>query len=68
MRVNVEEMIFLAAIEAVTKEAAVQDILSRFSYMESPELKEISDRVLRKLEAMSDEEYAAIDLEDYREE
>lgn len=67
MRLNVEEMNFLAAMETVTKEAAIQDILSQLPYLGSKELEEIAERVLLKLDAMSEEQFAALDFEVYRE-
>ena len=68
MRLNVEELNFLAALDAATKEAAVQEILSRLPYIKSPELEEIAEHVILKLDAMNDDEFAALDLAIYREE
>ena len=67
MRLNVEEMSFLAALETATKEAAIQDILSQLPYLKSKELEEIAERVLLKLGDMSEEQFAALDFEVYRE-
>ena len=67
MRLNVEEMNFLAALDTATKDAAVQDILSSLPYLESKELEEIAERVLLKLDTMSEDEFTALDLDIYRE-
>ncbi|MDO4649862.1 MAG: transposon-transfer assisting family protein [Eubacteriales bacterium] len=67
MRLNVEEMNFLAALDTATKDAVVQDILSSLPYFESKELEEIAERVLLKLDAMSEAEFTALDIEIYKE-
>lgn len=67
MRLNVEEMNFLAALDTATKDAAVQEILSSLPYLESKELEEIAERVLLKLDTMSEDEFTALDLDIYRE-
>lgn len=65
MRLNVEEMNLLYMFDNSSRMAAVQDILDRFSFLENEELKEICQQTVRKLEAMTDEEFAAIDFTIY---
>ena len=68
MRLNVEEMNLLYIFDNSSRKAAVQDILDRFLFLENEELKEICQQTVKKLEHMTDEEFAAIDFEDYVEE
>ena len=65
MRLNVEEMNLLYMFDNSSRMAAVQDILDRFPFLENEELKEICQQTVRKLEAMTDEEFAAIDFTIY---
>ena len=65
MRLSVEEMNLLYMFDNSSRMAAVQDILDRFSFLENEELKEICQQTVRKLEAMTDEEFAAIDFTIY---
>ena len=39
-----------------------KDILDRFPFLENEELKEICQQTVKKLENMTDEEFAALDL------
>lgn len=68
MRLNVEEMNLLYMFDNSSRMAAVQDILDRFPFLENEELKEICQQTVRKLEAMTDEEFAAMDFTIYDEE
>lgn len=68
MRLNVEEMNLLYMFNTSSRKAAVQDILDRFPFLENEELKEICQQTVRKLEAMTDEEFEAIDFTIYDEE
>lgn len=68
MRLNVEEMNLLYMFNTSSRKAAVQDILDRFPFLENEELKEICQQTVRKLEAMTDEEFEAIDFTVYDEE
>lgn len=68
MRLNVEEMNLLYMFDTSSRKAAVQDILDRFPFLENEELKEICQQTVKKLEKMSDEEFAAIDFTIYDEE
>ena len=68
MRLNVEEMNLLYMFNTSNRKAAVQDILDRFPFLENEELKEICQQTVRKLEAMTDEEFEAIDFTIYDEE
>ena len=68
MRLNVEEMNLLYMFNTSSRKAAVQDILDRFPFLENEELKEICQQTVRKLEALTDEEFEAIDFTIYDEE
>ena len=68
MRLNIEEMNLLYMFDTSSRKAAVQDILDRFLFLENEELKEICQQTVDKLEAMTDEEFAAIDFTIYDEE
>ena len=68
MRLNIEEMNLLYMFDTSSRKAAVQDILDRFPFLENEELKEICKQTVDKLEAMKDEEFAAIDFTIYDEE
>lgn len=68
MRLNIEEMNLLYMFDTSSRKAAVQDILNRFPFLKNDELKEICQQTVDKLEAMTDEEFAAIDFTIYDEE
>lgn len=68
MRLNVEEMNLLYMFDTSSRNAAVQDILDRFPFLENEELKEICQQTVKKLEHMTDEEFKAIDFTVYDEE
>ena len=68
MRLNVEEMNLLYMFDNSSRKAAVQDILDRFPFLENEELKEICQQTVKKLEQMTDEEFASIDFTFYEEE
>ena len=65
MRLNVEQMNLLYMFDNSSRMAAVQDILDRFPFLENEELKDICQQTVRKLEAMTDEEFAAMDFTIY---
>lgn len=67
MRLNVEEMNLLYMFDTTNRKAAVQDILDRFPFLENEELKEICQQTVKKLEAMTDEEFTEIDFSVYEE-
>ena len=50
-----------------TREAAIQDLLSRLSSAKDEELKEICAQTAEKLKSMTDEEFAALDFDVYKE-
>lgn len=68
MRLNVEEMNLLYIFDNFSRKAAVQDILDRLPFLENEELIEICQQTVKKLERMTDEEFAMIDFEGYVEE
>lgn len=67
MKLNVEEMNLLFLFDTSTREAAIRDILSRLSSVGDEELKEICAQTAEKLKGMTDEEFAALDFDVYKE-
>ena len=67
MKLNVEEMNLLFLFDTSTREAAIQDILSRLSSIGDEELKEICEQTAEKLKSLTDEEFAALDFDVYKE-
>ena len=67
MRLNVEEMNLLFLFDTTSREAAIQDILSRLSFVDDEELEEICKQTVMKLEQMTDEEFSALDFSVYKE-
>ena len=67
MRLNVEEMNLLYMFDTSNRKAAVQDILNRYPFLETEELTEICQQTVKKLEAMTDEEFGQIDFSVYEE-
>lgn len=67
MRLNVEEMNLLFLFDTTSREAAIQDILSRLSFVDDEELEEICEQTVLKLEQMTDEEFSALDFSVYKE-
>ena len=67
MKLNVEEMNLLFLFDTSSREAAIQDILSRLSFVEDAELEEICEQTILKLEQMTDEEFSALDFSAYKE-
>ena len=67
MRLNVEEMNLLFLFDISSREAAIQDILSRLSFVDDEELEEICEQTVLKLEQMTDEEFSALDFSVYKE-
>ena len=67
MRLNVEEMNLLFLFDTSSREAAIQDILSRLSFVDDEELEEICEQTVLKLEQMTDEEFSALDFSMYKE-
>ena len=68
MRLNVEEMIFIAAFDTTTRETAFQSIAEALPQIDDRELEHVAEQSLLKLDRMSDEEFAAIDFSGYGEE
>lgn len=68
MRLNVEEMNLLYMFDTSSRKVAVQDILDRLPFLENKELMEICQQTVKKLEKMTDEEFALIDFTIYDEE
>ena len=67
MRLNAEEMNFIVIFNTVSRDKALQEIVSRIPYIEDKDLEEIAEHVILKLDRMTDEEYAAIDFDSWRE-
>lgn len=60
---NVEEQNILAVLHAETREATIADIRMVLDNIDDLELEEVCRHTLNKLMKISDEEYAALDLE-----
>lgn len=67
MRLNVEEMNLLFLFDTSSRKAAIQDILSRLSFVDDEELEEICKQTVMKLELMTDEEFSSLDFSVYKE-
>ena len=67
MRLNVGEMNLLVLFDTSSREAAIQDILSRLSFVDDEELEEICKQTVMKLELMTDEEFSSLDFSVYKE-
>lgn len=63
MMFNVEEQNLLAVLHADTREATIADIRMVLNNIDDLELEELCSHTLDKLMKISDEEYAALDLE-----
>jgi len=63
MMFNVEEQNLLAVLHAETREATIADIRMVLENIEDLELEEVCRHTLDKLMKISDEEYAALELE-----
>ena len=63
MMFNVEEQNLLAVLHAESREATVADIRMVLDNIDDLELEEVCRHTLNKLMKISDEEYAALDLE-----
>lgn len=63
MMFNVEEQNILAVLHAETREATIADIRMVLENIDDSELEEVCSHTLNKLMKISDEEYAALDLE-----
>ena len=63
MMFNVEEQNLLAVLHADTREATIADIRMVLNNIDDLELEELCSYTLDKLMKISDEEYAALDLE-----
>ena len=60
---NVEEQNLLAVLHAESREATIADIRMVLDNIDDLELEEVCRHTLNKLMKISDEEYAALDLE-----
>ena len=67
MRLNVEEMNFLAIFDTTSIDTAVQAIANSLPDIDNKEVEEIAEHVLIKLGTMSKEEFATLDFDIYRE-
>ena len=63
MMFNVEEQNLLAGLHAESREATIADIRMVLDNIDDLELEEVCRHILNKLMKISDEEYAALDLE-----
>lgn len=68
MRLTVEEMSLLQAMEHTYRRMAIFDIKTSLPDIEDRELRELCEKVLQKVENMTDADFAAIDFVEYEEE
>ncbi len=66
MMFDVEEMNLLYLFDTTSRKAAAKDLMAAFPLLETRTLKKIGNRVLRKLEQMTDEEFQKIDFTESR--
>lgn len=62
MKLTLEEMYFLSRSDLSSREAAVRNILDRLPYMDDDELKEMAEKLVKKLEKMSDQEFHDLEI------
>ena len=62
MKLTLEEMYFLSRSDLSSREAAVRNILDRLPYMDDEELKEMAEKLVKKLEKMSDQEFDDLEI------
>ena len=62
MMLNVEELSLLSAFNTETRTGTIRDLHIMPVHLEDPDFEELCRRLVRKLEKMSDEDYAALDL------
>lgn len=68
MRLTVEEMSLLQAMEHTYRRMAIFDIKASLPDIEDHELRELCEKVLQKVENMTDADFAAIDFSEDEEE
>ena len=62
MMLNVEELSLLSAFNTETRTGTIRDLHIMLVHLEDPDFEELCRRLVEKLEKMSDEDYAALDL------
>ena len=62
MMLNVEELSLLSAFNTETRIGTIRDLHIMPVHLEDPDFEEVCRRLVKKLEKMSDEDYAALDL------
>lgn len=62
MRLTVEEMSLLQAMEHTCRKMAICDIKANLPDIEDHELRELCEKVLQKVENMTEADFAAIDF------
>lgn len=67
MMVTVEEMNLIQAMDHTCRRMAIFDIKTSIPNIGDYELKELCEKTLRKMSAMTDAEFAAIDFTVYEE-
>lgn len=68
MRLTIEEMSLLQAMEHTCRKMAIFDIKASLPDIEDRELRELCEKVLQKVENMTDADFAAIDFAEDEEE
>ena len=67
MMFNVEEMNLIQAVNHTCRRMAIFDIKTSIPNIEDHELKELCEKTLKKMSAMTDADFAAIDFTVYEE-
>ncbi len=65
---TVEEISLMQAMNHGNKKMAVMDLKTHYPDIGDPDLRELCSRTIRKLDSVSDEEFATLDLDGYFEE
>lgn len=67
MNLNIEELSLLSVFSGGSRESAAEEIRSILKADDNGDLVPVAESVIKKLEAMTDEEYAELDFTDVEE-
>ena len=59
---TVEEVNLICIYAGESRSQVIEDIERALQYLEDPDMEELSNRVIRKLRGMTDEEFAQLEL------
>ena len=59
---TVEEVNLICIFAGESRSQVIEDIERALQYLEDPDMEELSNRVIRKLRGMTDEEFAQLEL------